>query len=158
MSYAQNNLSQLNFRFLLRNIPNVQFRVQKAMLPGMQLGVANVPTPFVKIPLTGNLTYQPFTVEFLVGEDMDDYREIFDWMVRLGYPDNLDQYQPTTTDATLMILDNSFKPNLKVRYTSVFPVALSDIEFDLTLEGIQFAKATATFAFERFYIEKVLPA
>lgn len=158
MSVSQNNLSALNFRFLLKNIPNVQYRVQKANIPGMQLGVASVPTPFVRIPFTGNLSYDTFTIEFLVGEDMDDYLEIFNWMVRLGYPDRLGQFEDTSTDATLMILDNSFRANIQVNYTRVFPVALSNIEFDLTLEGIQFAKASATFKFERFYIEKVKPA
>lgn len=157
MSVTQNNLSSLNFRFMLKHIPNVQYRVQKANLPGMQLGVASVPTPFVKIPLTGNLTYDTFSVEFLVGEDMDDYLEIFNWMVKLGYPDQLGQFEETITDATLMILNNSFRPNMNVKFTRVFPVALSDVNFDLTLEGIQFAKATATFKFERFYIEKDKP-
>lgn len=142
----------------MKSIPNVQYRVQKTSLPGMQLGVANVPTPFVRIPLTGNLTYDTFSIEFLVGEDMQDYLEIFNWMVRLGYPDSLGQFQETTTDATLMILDNSYRANIEVKYTQVFPVGLSNIDFDLTLEGIQFAKATATFKFERFYIEKVKPS
>jgi len=65
-SFDQNNLSQLNFKFKLERTPEIEYRAQSVQLPGMNLGTAPVPTPFVPIPMPGNLTYDDITINFLI--------------------------------------------------------------------------------------------
>jgi hypothetical protein len=155
-SYDQNNLSQLNFKFKLDRTPEIEYRAQTVTFPGMTLGTATVPTPFVAIPMPGNLTYDELTLSFLVGENMKDYLSIFDWMVALGHPDNLEQYRDWRSDCTLFILNSNLSPSVQVRFTDAYPVSLTGVEFDTTLSETQYATASVSFRFTRWYIEPIL--
>lgn len=153
-SFDQNNLSQLNFKFKLDRTPEIEYRAQSVQLPGMNLGTASVPTPFVPIPLPGNLTYDDLSITFLVGENMGDYLSIFNWMVALGHPDNLrDQYKDWRSDCSVFLLNSNLTPNIVARFTDAYPINLSPIEFDTTLSETQYATATVTFRFMRWYLE-----
>ena len=152
-SFDQNNLSQLNFKFRLDRTPEIEYRAQTVTFPGMTLGTATVPTPFVPIPMPGNLSYDELTLSFLVGENMKDYLSIFDWMVALGHPDNLEQYRDWRSDCTLFILNSNLKPSVQVRFTDAYPVSLTGVEFDTTLTDTQYATASVSFRFTRWYIE-----
>lgn len=151
---AQTNfLSPINFVFKLSITPNTEYNVQHVTIPGMTLGVAQTPSPFVKIINPGNIEYDPVEVTFKVGENMADYLEIFNWMVSLGHPDSLEQYRNITSDASLVILDSSKNPSINIRFTDCFPVGLSPIEMNTTLEDVQYVTARAAFKFQRFYYE-----
>jgi hypothetical protein len=154
-SFDQNNLSQLNFKFKLDRTPEIEYRAQSVTLPSLSLGAASIPTPFVPIPLPGNLTYDDLTINFLVGENMSDYLSIFNWMVALGAPDNREQYRDWRSDCSVFILDSNLNANLTARFTEVFPISLSGIEFDTTLSETQYASASVTFRFTRWYIENI---
>ena len=149
----QNNLSLLNFKFKLDGAPNLEPRVQNVVVPGMELGTAAIPTPFVQLADPGNLSYSPLQVTFMVGENMKDYLEIFNWMVGLGYPDQLGQYQRKLKDGNVLILDSSYKTVVNVRFHNLYPISISDLNFDSTLSEIQYATATISFNFDRFYFE-----
>lgn len=149
---AQTNfLSPINFVFKLDIIPNTEYNVQHVTIPGLSLGVAYTPSPFVKIVNPGNIEYDPIEVTFKVGENMSDYLEIFNWMVSLGHPDSLQQYKRIVSDASLIILDSAKNPNMVIRFTDCFPIGLSPIEMDTTLQDVQYVTARASFKFQRFY-------
>ena len=154
-TFDQNNLSQLNFKFKLDRTPEIEYRAQSVQLPGLNLGAASVPTPFVPIPLPGNLTYDDLTMNFLVGEDMRDYLSIFNWMVALGHPDALEQYKDWRSDCTVFLLDSNLNANIRIRFTDAYPISLSGIEFDTTLSETQYATASVTFRYTRWYIENI---
>lgn len=149
----QNNLSLLNFKFKLHLTPEIEFRAQKVSIPGLDLGTAIVPSPFVKIPMPGNITYDDLRISFLVGENMKDYLEIYDWMVKLGYPDELGQYRDIRSDCSVVILNSNLTPNINIRFTDAYPINLSPIDFDTTLPEAQYATSTVTFRFTRWYVE-----
>lgn len=151
----QNSLSQLNFRLKLYTLPELEMRVQSVVLPGLNLGTVEIPTPFVTIPEPGNISYEQLTVNFMVGEDMKDYMEIFNWMVGLGYPDGLGTYTRKFIDGSVLILNSNQRVLKNVRFTDMYPVSLSDVNFDSTLSEIQYVTATASFRFSRFYYDAV---
>lgn len=151
----QNSLSQLNFRLKLYTLPELEMRVQSVVIPGLNLGTIDIPTPFVTIPEPGNISYEQLTVNFMVGEDMKDYMEIFDWMVGLGYPDGLGTYTRKFIDGSVLILNSNQRVLKNVRFTDMYPVSLSDVNFDSTLSEIQYVTATASFRFSRFYYDAV---
>jgi hypothetical protein len=155
-TFDQNNLSQLNFKFKLDRTPDIEYRAQSVDIPGMSLGTAVVPTPFVPIPMPGNLTYGDLTITFLVGENLKDYLTIFNWMVALGHPDNLDQYRDWRSDCSVFILDSNLNPNLVCRFTDAYPTELTGVSFDTTLTETQYATASVTFRFTRWYIEDII--
>lgn len=157
VNIEQNNLSLLNFMFRLDRTPDIEYRCQSVTLPSMSLGTAIAPTPFVVLPFPGEVEYDELTLQFLVGENMRDYLSIFDWMVALGRPDSLDQYRNWRSDCTVFILNSSMRANLTAKFTEAYPVNLSGITFDTTLSEIQYATATVTFRFTRWYVEKIEP-
>lgn len=155
MTATQNNLSLVNFKLKFKRLPDVEYRVQSVSIPGLELGSVDRPSPFVRIPYPGNLTYGDLTVTFLVGESLADYLSIYDWMVMMGHPDSLTQYDPENvfSDCSVVILNSSRTAQVAVKFTDAFPISLSAIDFDTTLQDVNYATATATFKFGRFYYD-----
>lgn len=146
-----NLLSPLGFAFRMKRAPNVEFQVQQVSVPGMNLGAIQSPTPFVRITDPGNITYDDLQITFLVGENLDSYLEIFNWIEMLGRPDSFKQYQYDKTDASLIILNSAKRAVFDIQFTDIFPVSLSGLDFDSTITDVQYVSATATFSFDRFY-------
>mgnify|MGYP001597322598 FL=1 len=166
----KNFLSNLGFRFVLSRTPEMNFFVQSVTLPAIDLGQFDLEDPFVRLPQPGTkLNFNPLSLTFLVNEDMDNYLEIFDWLNGLGFPENFNQYSnfvgnqgavgPTSTqefsDGSLMILSSHKNPSLKVTFQDMFPISLSDLNFDSTMTDVEYLRATVTFRYRLYTIEKI---
>jgi hypothetical protein len=161
MDYTQNNLSQLNYKVQFAKLPQLNYRAQTVNIPGMQLTPIRVPTQLgLSIPVSGNLMYDTLDMTFIVGENLEDYLSIFDWMVQLGHPDSLSQFPKSktdvTSDASVIITNSSQNPLYRVDFTNAFPTSLSPLMFDSTLTETVYMQASVSFAFERFYFKPVL--
>ena len=85
--------SPIQFRFKMTKLPNVEFFVQTANIPGITLGEVTMPTPLKDIPMPGDkVTYQSLDVSFLVDENLNNYKEIHDWITGLGFPEDHKQF------------------------------------------------------------------
>ena len=51
------------------------------------------------------------------------------------------------SDATMNVLTSAQNTNFKIKYKDVFPVSLSDLQFDATDQDIQYFTAEATFKY-----------
>lgn len=149
------NLSVSNYRFKLSATPNIEYRVQSATLPGINLGSVPIATPFTPIKLPGNITYDDFSISFLAGELLRDYLEIVNWMKKLGYPDELSQYANQTYDASLILLNSSLSPSIIIKLTDIFPTSISSLTLDQSVNDTQYAQFTASFSFTSMSIVPV---
>ena len=85
--------SPIQFRFKMTKLPNVEFFVQTANIPGITLGEVSMPTPLKDIPMPGDkITYGNLDVSFLVDENLNNYKEIHDWITGLGFPEDHKQF------------------------------------------------------------------
>ena len=85
--------SPIQFRFKMTKLPTVEFFVQSANIPGITLGDTTLPTPLKDISMPGDkLTYQSLDVSFLVDENLNNYKEIHDWMTGIGFPEDHKQF------------------------------------------------------------------
>ena len=85
--------SPIQFRFKMTKLPNVEFFVQTANIPGITLGEVSMPTPLKDIPMPGDkITYASLDVSFLVDENLNNYKEIHDWITGLGFPEDHKQF------------------------------------------------------------------
>ena len=85
--------SPIQFRFKCSKLPKVEFFCQTANIPGIGLGTANIETPLKSIPFPGDkVTYQELSISFLVDENLENYKEIHDWIIGLGFPQNHTQF------------------------------------------------------------------
>jgi hypothetical protein len=98
MDYA----SPIQFRFKIAKLPEVEFFVQTVNLPGISLGSATVPTPLYDYPVPGDkITYQSLDISFLVDENLNNYKELHDWISGLGFGKSHQQFadlQATSED------------------------------------------------------------
>jgi len=86
--------SPIQFRFKCTKLPEVEFTCQTANIPGISLGGATQPTPLVDIPIPGDkISFQSLDINFLVDENLNNYKEIHDWLVGIGFPQNYTQFQ-----------------------------------------------------------------
>ena len=94
----QDYASPVQFRFKCTKLPLVEFFVQSVNLPGINLGSAQQTNPLYDIPLPGDkITYASLDLSFVVDENLNNYKEIHDWILGLGFPSNHTQFQELQT-------------------------------------------------------------
>jgi len=82
------------FRFGVIKLPKVEFFCTAANIPGISLGNASQPTPLKDIPIPGDkLDYDNLNIQFLVDENLENYREIHGWLTGLGFPKDTEQFR-----------------------------------------------------------------
>lgn len=135
MSFLQNNKFQVSFN----KIPNVVFNAFRIAIPGMVLPSIKTPNPFSKLTLPNTqITYEPLAIDFLLDEEMDNYFEIYNWMIGTGFPESFQQRKDYVIekrniaqlygDCTVSILNNSNRENRQFIYHNVIPTYLSGFE------------------------------
>ena len=86
--------SPIQFRFKMTKLPNVEFFIQSANIPAITLGETSIATPLKDISIPGDkVTYSSLDVSFLVDENLNNYKEIHDWITGLGFPQDYKQFQ-----------------------------------------------------------------
>ena len=85
--------SPIQFRFKMTKLPEVEFFVQTANIPGISLGSTSQETPLKDIAGAGDkVNYQTLDVSFIVDENLNNYKELHDWIIGLGFPKNHTQF------------------------------------------------------------------
>ena len=161
------------FLFKCNKLPKVEFFTTQVNLPGINLGDVVIPTPFKELPVQGHtLTYENLELQFLVDEKLENYIELHQWLVGIGFPQsrsqfasfkksNQDAFPSIGTDlnqnamfgdATLTVTSSKNNPNVEVRFSDIYPVALSTLQFDQQASDVEYLTATCTFSYTLYEI------
>lgn len=129
--------SPIQFRFTCAKLPTVEFFCQTANIPSITLGTADVETSLKSIPFPGDkLTYGDLNVSFLVDENLNNYKELHDWLTGLGFPQSHSQF------SSLLATGHDRFPSSKVGTASVSSdVGRTTAPLD---EGASYSDATLT--------------
>ena len=169
------------FKFSITKLPKVEFFTTAANLPGINLGESIFPTPFKQIPVQGDdLTFDNLEITFLVDEKLENYRELHQWLVGIGFPKARTQFSsfrkdessafPTAEsvkgdvtksgvpsgvqamygDATLTVMTSKNNPVMEVRFSDLYPVALGGLAFNQQETDVTYLTATATFTYKLY--------
>ena len=143
-------LNKNNFRLLIDKIPTVEYYVQSVNIPGLAF------TELRQGAGVGLDAYFPgdkiefgkLSVKFLVDEDLENFKEVYDWMNAIvpikdpadysaytatqktssglmsGVDSDLNQY----SDITLVTNTNKNIPNKFFRFHDCFPTSLGELE------------------------------
>ena len=85
--------SPIQFRFKITKLPQVEFFVQTANIPGITLDEVQQPTRLKAIALPGStLSFANLDLSFLVDENLNNYKELHDWLIGLGTPESDSQF------------------------------------------------------------------
>jgi len=157
----RNFLSGVAFKFNLAKFPKVDFFSNSAIIPVLNLELAQQSSYLKNIDVPGErLTYGDFTLRFLVDENMENYKSVYDWLTGLGFPETTKEFadiikdsdgqtdpKEAFCDGTLRILNSNYREVAKVKFTDLFPVSLTSLDFDATNTDVQFFTAEATFKY-----------
>ena len=153
---STNYLYQTFYKFQMRRLPKVNYFMQKVSLPDFASGgPIEHPTRFVSVKHPSkNVSFDNLTIEFLVDENLENWRELYDWMRSIYLVDDYKKFEPETsthfTEGSIMLLNSAMNVNKEIRFHNLLPISLSGIDFDSTDTDLSPRIATATFAFD-FY-------
>ena len=86
--------SPTQFRFLINQLPKVQYFTTEANLPGITLDELELGSPLKDLPLLGSkLTYDDLTITFIVDENLENYIEMHTWLTGIGFPKDRKQFR-----------------------------------------------------------------
>lgn len=157
-------LSSSRFKLDISKLNYVDYFCQQANIPGISIPAAEFATPKRNLPVTGTkISFDELSIEFLLDEDLANYRELQTWIISQSdyldknWYDNLAKEKLTAlySDATLHITTNASNPNLKVNFKNIFPVSLSSIVFNTTVDDSSYKTASASFAYSYYEIIKL---
>jgi hypothetical protein len=119
-------------------------------------------------------------VSFIVDEYLENYITIHEWLIGIGFPKNRTQFSdfrsnksnnPTGSkavstdtvgtatpdkglyaDATLSILSNKNNPLVEVRFSDMFPVSLSSLNYNQESNDVTYLTAQISFRYKLYEI------
>lgn len=151
-----NYLYQTFFRLQIPLFPKLNYFCQRVTLPGFGTSSPiDRPTRFasLKIPET-RVTFDNLEVTFLVDKNLENWREIQNWMKRIYLVKDHNSILPNskdhTTNANLILLNSAMNPNLQVQFNNLFPVSLTGFDFDSSVTDFTPFTATVTFAYDTY--------
>ena len=175
--------SPTQFKFTINQLPKVEFFTVSANIPDITLSDVVIPTPFKPIPILGqNLTYGNLSLTFIVDEFLENYRELHEWLIGIGFPKSRKQFtefrsntsntgNTTATpkvdmgavgktvadasmfsDATLTVLSNKNNPIIEARFKDMYPVSLGALEFNQQSTDVEYMTVQADFTYQIYEI------
>ena len=160
------------FRFSILKIPNTEYFITEANLPGIAFsGDAVLNSRFTALPMMGDtINYEPIELSFNVQENLHNWREIHNWMVGIGFPESTKQYEDAildaaatrsgadkvsalTSDAVLTIMTNKNNPSVRIMFKNVYPTSLSGLNFDTKDTDATGLVATTTMNYDYYTLE-----
>ena len=173
--------SPTQFKFNIHQLPKVEFFTTAANIPEITLGELVIPTPFKAIPILGDqLTFGNLSVSFIVDEYLENYKQIHNWLIGIGFPKSKQQFvdfrksgsnlpgvgdggntdigdvgtpiadRHFYSDATLTILTNKNNPVVEVRFSDIFPVSLSGLDYTQNVTDVEYLIATIDFRYKLY--------
>jgi len=158
-------LQPTKFLLTFDRIPNVTYFCQEANIPGISIPAIVVPSPVLDYHVTGNkMTFSSFNIKFMIDSRAEGWKSIHEWMLSLASPHGFHERNELTakqnlykntefkgySDAVLTALSNLNNPIFRVHLVGLFPLSLSDIQFDTTLSADHIMTADASFSVKYF--------
>ena len=155
-----NTLQQNKFKFIIQRFPNLEFRVKNVILPGTSIRKIERTTAFNSIYYPGGEYDQDeLTVRFLVDEELNNYFEIWNWMMALAPYKDFDyvvkNYSDYTTNVSMIFLSNKLNPLVEITFEDIWPVSISEIDMSYDDTDTTPIEATVSFSFNTMKVRRI---
>ena len=153
----RNFLNPIGYLLKLEKFEGVDFFCQTANIPDVTMPTTEIASPFRNLPIIpgGGVTFGDFSLRFIVDEDLANYYSIHKWMRDNGNADSMKRETPENdiyTNGHLLILTSAYNPAFIVEFRDLFPVSLSNLQFDATMTDVEYITAEVTFKHQQFFI------
>lgn len=128
MTDSLNNLGSANWIATIYGAEDLVLKFTKFELPGVSAGVTALGnrTEFIAQTGGGHIEYDNLEIEFLVDEDLKNYRKLYKWMrdnAKRGIDENVSIFVHFIGN------DKQFQ-GVEVEFYECFPIALDKLELD----------------------------
>jgi len=163
---TQSMLSPVNFAMTIKRCPNVDWFIQKINLPGIALTPTEYATPMMGLPEVGDhMKWEDLRIRYKVSEDLSSWFEIFNWILAIAAHESPTEYYGIEhqsmfsglgikSDITVIVVDSNKNPSYNITYRDAYPVGLSQLDFDTTVNDINYLSTTAVFKYTDYIITK----
>jgi len=159
---SQNFLQPTGFKIVVnrKRFKNLEFFAQSVAHPDLSVSPAIVQFRGTNAQMPGDkLEYGTLTIDAIMDENMNVYKEMHTWL-KSTVEDNYavsnsitaaDQ-DLTTYDISLMILSSHNNTIDKIRYKDAFPINIGTVNFQSSVDGVQYVTFPITLAYTTFTI------
>ena len=123
--------------------------------------MTEVPTPFTDLRIAGDKPeFGLMEFNFLVDENMTNYKEVFDWLNSIGFSEdysdyknyaNRDKAQPLgEQDVKVVVLSSKSNPIQTLTFKDAIPIALSGLPLTSQDPQTNYVKASLTMVYTKF--------
>lgn len=144
----KNFLTPIGFKFSIDNTlyPNLEYFCNTVSLPSISVPAVDSPYKGVNLGISGDrLEFDDLTITFNITENMENYKETFDWM-----HNSISSQQNYTSDATLAVLSSHNNVTKELIFKDCFPISLSGADFTSIASDVEYLQATVTFKYTNF--------
>lgn len=143
-------LQATGFRVVINDqYRNLEFFAQSIQHPGATVNAVDMGIPkLTSMPLLGDkITYSDLTINLIIDEDMQSYKEMQQWL-----ESTIEHNNGIESDITLVILSSHNNKNIQIKYNDCIPTNIGAIEFTSTSGDATLLSFDATFRFSTFEI------
>lgn len=153
-----NYLQPTGFKIVMDrfHFPNLIFFATSVLHPNMSLAATPLPYRRVTAQMPGDkLTFGELTCNIIMDEEMNAYKEMYDWMESLVETPNrkpgTKEYtqRPTSADVSVIALTSHNNKTKEIKYIDALPTSLGDVSFE-TVAGDQYITFPVSFTFTYF--------
>jgi hypothetical protein len=142
---------------------------QRVLIPSISLASIERATPFITTPIPGEIMqFAELNIQFIVDENMHNYKTIYNWMVALGFPEDHRQYTDyigaqgaavyselarNYSDATVSVLNSQNVATNYFKFYDIFPISLDPVQLEATAMDVNYVIGSATFKYSYFTID-----
>ncbi len=150
----RNYLAPVGFKLNLELFDGVDFFCQRANLPEISMPFTEVPTRFRNFPIApgGGVSYGDLNLTFIIDEDLKNYSSVHNWIRRNGGAEGHNTTELEYSKGQLMIVTSNYNAAFFIDYENLFPISLSPIDFDATVNDIEYFTAEVSFKFTNYTI------
>jgi hypothetical protein len=145
-----NLLSPLGWKmsFSTPDFKNVEYTVNTFTMPGITMNAteASIRNETAFVP-SEKLTWEPLQVRVVANENMENYLEIYDWLMANH---NSDVFIEADIMLTLLTSHKNF--NKQFSFTRAFPTTLGGFELNTTAESVDYVSFDVGFRYDYFKV------
>ncbi|PCJ96689.1 MAG: hypothetical protein COA52_00340 [Hyphomicrobiales bacterium] len=146
---------------VLEKTPLVEFFGKSISIPSISIAPIDRSTQFTTLKEQGDtIQFSQLDVTFRIDEQLLNYKEIFDWMVSIGFPEDFTQYgnprgistmkNVLVSDIDILLFSSKNNPLHRFTFVGAWPTDLSGISINIDDESIIYTECTVSFAYDTF--------
>jgi len=164
MSEIINNyLSPTNFTISVQRMPHVEFFTQKLTVPSLTATPVGHETPLTQLyEVNDKITYGDLDLSFIIDENMNNYKEMLNWMEGIAAPETTKQNKDLgeskygfKSDIIATITNSHKNPNIRFVFRNCFPTSLGSVSLDVNVQDVAYATCSVNMRYDIFTMEQL---